>query len=173
MMRNGRNVTRSPPTYSIKKTLQFRSGMNVLGKALRPGVCVCYWWLPCECVMYWWKSNPMGGIAHIASWLWVFHLSFHAHPFTHFLLFSPDLSGNRHHWLLCCVWDHHGKDGRESQVDAGLLQLPEWDRHETRWRDHVVSLSCHISHLSIDHSVTLFLSYFSLFWSSFDTNWAL
>ncbi|XP_031425541.1 excitatory amino acid transporter 2a isoform X2 [Clupea harengus] len=31
MMRNGRNVTRSPPTYSIKKTLQFRSGMNVLG----------------------------------------------------------------------------------------------------------------------------------------------
>ena len=49
MMRNGRNVTRSPPTYSIKKTLQFRSGMNVLGKALRPGVCVCYWWLPCEC----------------------------------------------------------------------------------------------------------------------------
>ncbi|XP_063045083.1 excitatory amino acid transporter 2-like [Engraulis encrasicolus] len=31
VLRNGRNVTRSPPTYSIKKTLQFRTGMNVLG----------------------------------------------------------------------------------------------------------------------------------------------
>uniref|UniRef100_A0AAY4ERT5 Amino acid transporter n=1 Tax=Denticeps clupeoides TaxID=299321 RepID=A0AAY4ERT5_9TELE len=31
VMRNGRNVTKAPPTYTVKKSLQFKSGMNVLG----------------------------------------------------------------------------------------------------------------------------------------------
>lgn len=32
------------------------------------------------------------------------------------------LSFARAHWFLCGFWSLHGKDGRESQADDGLLQ---------------------------------------------------